>query len=103
MNILFVSPKARTGGLESLRKGNQILQGLLNVAASARDAGHKVTVVIADKDDVDGYIDKHKPKMLAISCVTATYPIARDLLKHVKKHHANPITIIGGHYATFMY
>lgn len=103
MNILLVSPKARTGGLESLRKGNQILQGLLYVAAAARDAGNKVTVVIADQDDVDGYIAKYNPQMLAVSCVTASYPIARDLLKHVKKHHPELITIIGGHHATFMY
>ncbi len=103
MNILLVSPKARTGGLESLRKGNQILQGLLYVAASARDAGHNTTVVVADKDDVDSFIKRYNPSVLGVSCVSATYPIARDLLKHVKKHHPKLKTIIGGHHATFMY
>jgi radical SAM superfamily enzyme YgiQ (UPF0313 family) len=103
MNILLISPKARTGGLESLRKGNQILQGLLYVAASARDAGHNTTVVVADKDDVDSFIKRYHPSVLAVSCVSATYPIARDLLIHVKKSHPDLKTIIGGHHATFMY
>jgi len=87
MNILLVSPKACTGGLESLRKGNQILQGLLYIAAAARDAGHNTTVVVADKADVDEYILRYKPEVLAVSCVSATYPIARDLLIHVRKKH----------------
>lgn len=103
MNILLVSPKACTGGLESLRKGNQILQGLLYIAAAARDAGHNTTVVVADKADVDEYILRYKPEVLAVSCVSATYPIARDLLIHVRKKHPQLKTIIGGHHATFMY
>jgi len=103
MKVLLVSPKSTTGGLESLRKGNQILQGLLFVAASARDAGHIVTVVIADKDNVDRYIRRYQPEILAVSCVTATYPVARDLLIYVQQHHPKLKTIIGGHHATFMY
>lgn len=103
MNVLLVSPKSITGGLESLRKGNQILQGVLYVAAAARDAGHNVKVVIADKDNVDRYIRRYKPDTVGVSCVTATYPIARELLKHLKQMHPGIKTIIGGHHATFMY
>ena len=103
MKVLLISPKAHTGGLEALRKGHQILQGLLYVAAAARDAGHKTTVAIADSTDVDRYIRRYQPDILGVSCVTATYPIAREILNHV--HSANPSlpTIIGGHHATFMY
>lgn len=103
MNVLLVSPKARTGGLESLRKGNQILQGLLYVAAAARDAGHHPCVVVADSCDVESYIQRYNPDILGVSCVSATYPIARDLLKEVRKTHPLLPTIIGGHHATFMY
>ena len=41
MRVLLVSP-ARTSGLESLRKGHQIIQGLVYVAAAAgcRAQGH---------------------------------------------------------------
>ncbi|MCD8480590.1 MAG: hypothetical protein LRZ88_10475 [Candidatus Cloacimonetes bacterium] len=80
MNILLVSPKAQTGGLESLRKGNQILQGILYVAAAAKAAGHSPMVVIADKDCIDEYILKYQPQVLGVSCVSATYPIARELI-----------------------
>ncbi len=103
MRVLLVSPKSTTGGLESLRKGNQILQGLLYVAAAARDAGHQVKVVIADKDSVDRYIRRYQPGVLGVSCVTSTYPCMRELLIHVKQRHPQLITIIGGHHATFMY
>ena len=103
MNVLLISPKARTGGLESLRKGNQLLQGLLYVAAAARDAGHKPRVVVADETDVESYIARYHPDLVGVSCVTATYPIARELLKKVHALHPGLPTIIGGHHATFMY
>jgi anaerobic magnesium-protoporphyrin IX monomethyl ester cyclase len=103
MKVLMISPKARTSGLESLRKGNQILQGILYVAAAARDASHQVKVVIADADDVDSYIHKYAPAVVGLSCVTATYPIARDVILHIKAHHPQIKTIIGGHHVTFMY
>ena len=103
MKVLMVSPRARTGGLESLRKGNQILQGLLYVAAAARDAGHDTTVVVADRDNVDSFIERYQPDVLGVSCVSASYPIARELIKYVKQQHPGIKTIIGGHHATFMY
>ena len=103
MKILIVSPKAQTGGLESLRKGHQILQGALYVAASARDSGHDVKVVIANNDDIDFYITKYQPQVVGFSCVTSTYPITRDMIIHLKKAHPQIKTIIGGHHATFMY
>ena len=85
MRVLLVSPKSIIGGLESLRKGNQILQGLLYIAAAARDAGHDVTLVIANKDDIDEYIQKYDPEFLGVSCVSSTYPILRDLLIYIKE------------------
>lgn len=103
MNVLLISPKARTSGLESLRRGNQILQGILYVAAAARDAAHQVKVVVADAEDVDCYIRKYDPAVVGLSCVTATYPIARDTILHIKAHYPQIKTIIGGHHATFMY
>lgn len=103
MRVLLVSPKSVIGGLESLRKGNQILQGLLYIAAAVREAGHDVTLVIANKDDIDEYIERYEPEILGVSCVTSTYPIMRDLLIYVKEKYPDLKTIIGGHHATFMY
>ncbi|MDD2332262.1 MAG: radical SAM protein [Candidatus Cloacimonetes bacterium] len=103
MNVLLVSPKARTGGLESLRPGNQILQGVLYVAAAAQRAGHDVIVVVADSTDIQQHIEHYKPQVLGVSCVTATYHIARDIIRMVKASHPSLKTIIGGHHATFLY
>lgn len=103
MKVLLVSPKSHTGGLEALRTGNQILQGVLFIAAAARDAGHKAVVVIADATDVDRYIRRYQPDLVGVSCVTATYPVARELLIHIRQKHPDLPTVIGGHHATFMY
>lgn len=103
MRVLLVSPKSTIGGLESLRKGNQILQGLLYVAAATKAAGHPVQVIIANKDDIDEYIERYEPEILGVSCVTSTYPIMRELLIYVKEKYPMLKTIIGGHHATFMY
>lgn len=103
MKVLLVSPQSTIGGLESLRKGNQLLQGLLYVAAATRKAGHDVTVVIANKDTIDKYIRRYHPEIVGVSCVTSTYPLMRDLLVYLKQSRPELPTIIGGHHATFMY
>jgi anaerobic magnesium-protoporphyrin IX monomethyl ester cyclase len=103
MRVLIVSPKAKTGGLESLRKGNQILQGALYVAAAARDADHQVKVVIADSKDLEQFIQKYEPQVIGFSCVSSTYIIARDMIRLTKESHPKIKTIIGGHHATFLY
>lgn len=76
---------------------------MLYVAASARAAGHNATVVVADSSDIDGFIARYDPVLIGFSCVTSSYPIARDMIRHVKKRHPSIPTIIGGHHATFMY
>ena len=103
MRCLLISPRAKTGGLESLRSGNQILQGVLYIAAAVRKAGHFAIVTIADATDIETHIRKYKPDVLGVSCVTATYPIARDLIIRAKQLFPDLKTIIGGHHATFMY
>jgi len=103
MRILLISPRAKTGGLESLRSGNQILQGLLYVAAAVKEAGHFVIVVHGDASDVEASINKYRPDILGLSCVTSTYPIARDTIIQAKKSFPHLKTIIGGHHATFLY
>lgn len=80
-----------------------MLQGVLYVAAAAKAAGHRTTVVIADEHDIGKYIHSYKPDILGVSCVSATYPIARELLKSCKKLYPELPSIIGGHHATFMY
>lgn len=103
LKVLLVSPKATTGGLEGMRKGHQIHQGLLFVAAATRDAGHRPVVVSADSVTIHRFIRRYKPDVIGFSCVTATYPMTRDLIKLVKKAYPSIATVIGGHHVTFMY
>ncbi|HNX36863.1 MAG TPA: radical SAM protein [Candidatus Cloacimonadota bacterium] len=103
MRILLVSPIAHTMGLESLRSGNQILQGILYIGAAAKTAGHQTVVVIAGKGDIDKYIRNYRPEIIGVSCVTSTYPVVRELLIYLKEKYPELPTIIGGHHATFMY
>jgi anaerobic magnesium-protoporphyrin IX monomethyl ester cyclase len=60
-------------------------------------------VVIADKNDVHRYLRRYQPDLVGVSCVSATYPIVRDLLTALKRMRPELPTIIGGHHATFMY
>ncbi len=103
MNILLVSPKAATGGLEMMRKGHQIYQGILYVAAAARDAGHKAVVVLADSSTLHRYIRRYKPDVIGFTCVTALYPVVSQMIRFVKKKHPKIITVVGGHHVSFMY
>lgn len=103
MKILLVSPRAITGGLEGMRKGHQIYQGLLFVAASARDAGHQPVVVIANQHNIHRYIRRYQPDVIGFSCVTATYPLVSDMIKIIKVEYPDIPTVIGGHHVTFMY
>lgn len=86
-----------------MRKGYQIHQGLLFVAAAARRAGHKAVVVSADQITIHRFIRRYKPDVVGFSCVTATYPMTKDMILEFKKLHPNTPTVIGGHHVTFMF
>ena len=103
MTVLFVSPMASTGGLQRTRKGHQIYQGVLYVAAAVRDAGYGSVVVQADVNTLHRYIRRYKPDVIGFTAVTAVYPLARDMIRYVKEKHPEIITVIGGHHVTFMY
>jgi len=103
MKILCISPKATIGGLEALHSGNQLIQGIIYVAAAAKRAGHEAQVDFGGLDDIADKIDQFKPDIVGLSCVTATYPMTRDIIRKIKPLFPDVKTIIGGHHATFMY
>ncbi|HPV14193.1 MAG TPA: radical SAM protein [Candidatus Cloacimonadota bacterium] len=103
MTILLVSPTATTGGLEMMRRGHQVYQGILYIAASARDAGHRAVVVQADVNNLHRYIRRYKPEVIGFTCVTAVYPLVCEMIRYVKEKHPEIITVVGGHHVTFMY
>ncbi len=103
MRILCISPRATIGGLEALRSGNQLIQGIIYVAAAAKRAGHQVQVDFGGLDDIEIKIRQYNPEVVGISCVTATYPMTREIIRKIKGLFPDIKTIIGGHHATFMY
>jgi anaerobic magnesium-protoporphyrin IX monomethyl ester cyclase len=103
MTILLVSPTATTGGLEMMRRGHQVFQGILYIAAAARDAGHRAVVVQADVNNLHRYIRRYKPEVIGFTAVTAVYPMVREMIRYVKEKHPEIITVVGGHHVTFMY
>ena len=103
MTVLLVSPMATTGGLEMMRKGHQVYQGILYIAAAARDAGYRAVVVQADVNILHRYIRRYKPDVIGFTAVTAVYPMVSEMIRYVKEKHPEIITVVGGHHVTFMY
>jgi len=103
MTVLLVSPTATTGGLEMMRKGHQVFQGILYIAAAARDAGYRAVVVQADVNNLHRYIRRYKPEVIGFTAVTAVYPMVREMILYVKEKHPEIVTVVGGHHVTFMY
>lgn len=86
-----------------MRKGHQIFQGILYIAAAARDAGHKAVVVQAKPSTLHRYIRRYQPDVIGFTCVTALYPLVSQMIRFVKENHPKIITVVGGHHVSFMY
>jgi len=102
MNVLLISPKVKIPGLESLCRGYTIGGGILYIAAAVREAGHRVTVELGNENNIMHLIEKHSPEVVGVTCLTATYPTARNVINLIKEYRPGILTVIGGHFATFM-
>ncbi len=80
--------------------------GLLYLAASLEQKGHKVSIIDAAISGFDaaGVLEKVKnknPDLVGISCVSATWRVARTLSKLIKQNISKKLSIvIGGVHAT---
>ena len=86
-----------------MHKGHQVFQGILFIAAAARDAGHRAVVVQADVNNLHRYIRRYKPEVIGFTTITAVYPLVSEMIRYVKEKHPEIITVVGGHHVTFMY
>src|SRR5665809_52424 len=102
MNVLLISPKVMVPGLESLLGGYTIGGGILYIAAAVRQAGHNVSLELGNEDNIISLIKKHSPEVVGVTCLTATYPTAKNVINLIKKYDPDVLTVLGGHYATFM-
>jgi radical SAM superfamily enzyme YgiQ (UPF0313 family) len=102
MNVLLISPKVMVPGWESLCGGYTIGGGILYIAATVRQAGYNVAVELGNEDNIISLIKKHSPEVVGVTCLTATYPTAKNVINLIKKYDPAILTVLGGHYATFM-
>jgi len=102
MNVLLISPKVMVPGWELLIGGYTIGSGILYIAATIRQAGHNVAVELGNEDNIISLIKKHSPEVVGVTCLTATYPTAKNVINLIKKFDPAVLTVLGGHYATFM-
>lgn len=89
-------------GLESFASGYTIGNGILCIAAAARDAGHDVVVELGNEENILNLVKTHSPDMVGITCLTVSYPIARTMITMIKEYNPDILASIGGHHATFM-
>lgn len=80
--------------------------GLLYIASSAIKAGHEVSLIDVDAEELsmNEIVQKAKifnPDVIGITATTPTYVYARNILKEIKKE-LNVITVMGGIHITIM-
>jgi radical SAM superfamily enzyme YgiQ (UPF0313 family) len=76
--------------------------GLAYLAASLRHAGHEVTMLdgkLAELsvDEICERIERDRPDMVGITCMTVEYPMAARIATRVKERSGIPIVLGGAH------
>lgn len=75
--------------------------GIMQISATAKQAGHKTGVGILSKEDVLRKIEKEKPDVVAYSGSTGEHKLYFEFNHELKKKHTEIKTIMGGPHATF--
>ena len=75
--------------------------GIMQISATAKQAGHKTALTILSKEDVLAKIEKEKPHVVAYSGSTGEHKLYFEFNRELKKKHPELITIMGGPHATF--
>lgn len=105
MKIVLIRPQdgenINTRLPKSLNKRQGVLPpiGLSYIAGSLEGAGHSVKILDAialnlNLEDIEVYLDKFRPDIVAVTCMTPTLPGALPVVKIAK--NLGSITVIGG-------
>jgi radical SAM superfamily enzyme YgiQ (UPF0313 family) len=70
------------------------------VGAGVRDRHHVAMVDMRFDRDLDGWLDRERPDVVAITGYTIDAPAMHDILARVKRWRPETITVVGGHHAT---
>lgn len=79
--------------------------GILWIAATLKQAGHEVSVVDMDADQMNGNalleeIRNFQPQVVGFTAVTPTYYNAVQLAQSIREHHPEIKLLLGGIHAT---
>ncbi len=99
MRILLVNPPigARTIGLKYVAKVEPLGLEILGAAVP----GHEVELLDMEMDtDLDGTLRRFRPDIVGVSAQVVQTYTARRVLKRVKEHQPDTLTLVGGHHAT---
>ena len=75
--------------------------GIMQISASAEQAGHETCIGILSKEDIFRKIEKEKPDVVAYSGSTGEHKMYFEFNQKLKKKFPEIITIMGGSHATF--
>lgn len=68
--------------------------------SALKKAGHRPDIIQTDREDIDAYIRKFKPQIIAYSLITGTHIYFQELNRGLKKKFSF-ISLFGGAHATF--
>src|SRR3989344_9174427 len=77
------------------------LQGVMNLSASLKKAGHNTDVAVGKDEEIFEEIKKFKPDIVATSSMTAYRSFMMRMNKNIKKEGYDCLTVVGGFDSSF--
>ncbi|MDP1694047.1 MAG: cobalamin-dependent protein, partial [Candidatus Woesearchaeota archaeon] len=77
------------------------LQGVMNLSASLKKAGHQTDVAVGTDDEIFAELKKFNPDIVALSSMTAYRDFMIRTTKRLKKESPKCIAVVGGFDSSF--
>ncbi len=77
------------------------LQGVMNLSASLKKAGHNTDIAVGSDDEIIEEIRKYNPDIVALSSMTAYRNFMMKMTKRIKQNNLKCLTVVGGFDSSF--
>jgi anaerobic magnesium-protoporphyrin IX monomethyl ester cyclase len=101
MKVLLIAPKHLETSYHKISSWDEVGLGLRYLSSSLKREGFDVRVVLTDSEGVVKVLDEYRPDIVGITCVTATFNTAIEIIGAVKAYDETITTVMGGHHVTF--